>query len=141
MPEQSAKSHASSDRLFMAIALILVINVIFACVRAFHVRDAYAIYQILVAVAFVILALRVRGYGTKNQDRIIRLEEQVRYARVLPEPILTRSAALTLDQYIGLRFACDTELAALVERTLTENLTRKQIKEAVTTWRPDHFRI
>jgi len=141
MPEQNAQSHASSDRIFLSIALLFVINVIVACVHAYHVRDGYTFFQILVAIALVTMALRIRAYGTRNQDRIIRLEEQVRYAKLLPEPLLTRSTALTLDQYIGLRFACDAELPTLVDRALAENLDRKQIKAAIATWRPDHFRI
>jgi hypothetical protein len=141
MPEQSAKSHASTDPMFLAIVIVLFANVIFACVHAFHYRDAYFCFQILVAIALLLGALKMRAYGTKNQDRVIRLEEQVRFTRLLPEPLLARSAALSVDQYIGLRFACDAELPALVERTLAENLTRKQIKEAIATWRADHFRL
>jgi hypothetical protein len=62
-------------------------------------------------------------------------------AALLSADDLARSKALTEDQYIGLRFASDAELPALVKRTLDENLTKKQIKEAIVTWRPDYFRV
>ncbi len=71
-----------------------------------------------------------RGYALKNQDRLIRLEEQLRLADLLPEDQLGLIDALTIDQFIGLRFASDAEVAALAQRAVTENLTRKQIKRS-----------
>jgi len=141
MSEQSAKSHAAVDRLHMAVLLVLFINIIVACVRAYHLRDGYSHFLILVAIALFLAANKTRTNALKVQDRLIRLEEQVRMARVLAEPLLTQSAALTVDQYIGLRFASDEELPGLVARTLAEGLDRKAIKAAIVSWRADHCRL
>jgi len=84
---------------------------------------------------------KVRTYALSNQDRIIRLEEQLRLADLLPESKLALVDQVALRQYIALRFASDVELPALAARAVAENLTEKQIKEAIKTWRPDNHRI
>jgi hypothetical protein len=77
----------------------------------------------------------------RAQDRIIRLEERLRMAALLPVDELARSKALTEAQIVALRFASDDELPALVNRTLDEKLTPEQIKQAINSWRPDYFRV
>ena len=77
------------------------------------------------------------------QDRIIRLEEQLRYQRVLPAELAARAiAAFSPRHYIALRFAGDAELAGMVEQVLANPaMTGKAIKQQVKHWRADYFRV
>jgi hypothetical protein len=145
MPERKPQTYANHTRFdpwfhyFLApVLLITVILSIIHLVRHPHVHSAWLV---VLAVALLLLAGKARSYALKVQDRIIRLEERLRMATLLPEPLRSRIAELTEQQLIGLRFASDAELPALVERTLNEKLTRKQIKQAIQNWRPDYFRV
>jgi hypothetical protein len=88
-----------------------------------------------------VLAGRVRSWATRLQDRVIRLEERLRLAGVLPEPLRSRIGELSDSQLVGLRFSSDAELPALVQRALDEKLSRSDIKKAITNWRPDYSRV
>jgi hypothetical protein len=96
------------------------------------------------ALSFVLLALAVLGgltlmrlFALCLQNRIIRVEMQVRLTRLGRDKDLTR---LTMPQLVALRFASDAELPALIDRAIAENLTADQIKRAVTDWQGDHLR-
>jgi len=105
-------------------------------------RDkVHSFLLILLALALLALALKTRLYALKVQDRIIRLEERLRLAMILSDPLKSRIPELTEDQLIGLRFVSDGELPSLVERTLKENLPRKDIKKLIKNWRPDYWRV
>jgi hypothetical protein len=143
MPDtQSYRSHARFDPPFHFFVFpVLLINAIVSIVIAVRTPDAYAVWSVVVAFALAGMALKMRLYALRNQDRLIRIEERLRMQSLLAEPLRARISELTIDQCIGLRFASDGELAGLVERALRENLNRKQIKQAVQTWRADHCRI
>jgi uncharacterized membrane protein YraQ (UPF0718 family) len=143
--EQTYANHVRRDITFMAAALILAINVIFVLIRAIridlvHFRP-WTILQVAVSIALLIVAAKARFNAVKVQDRVIRLEERLRYAAILSPDLAARSAALTIPQIVALRFASDTELPTLLQRTLAESLTSKQVKQAVAKWRPDDLRV
>jgi hypothetical protein len=91
-------------------------------------------------VSALVLTSMSRLYITTLQDRIIRLEMQVRAEKVLAAPQQALLARLRPKQVAALRFAGDEELGALVERTSAEDLKPADIKKAITNWQPDYLR-
>jgi Family of unknown function (DUF6526) len=97
--------------------------------------------QILVAVALFLLAAYARLFALTVQNRVIRLEERLRYERILPEDLKARAGEFSTGQMIALRFASDAELPGLARKVLDEKLrTGKQIKQLIQNWRPDYLR-
>ena len=90
--------------------------------------------------AVMVLVVIGRGYTVALQDRIIRLEMRLRLQAVLPASQQGAFDRLTKRQIIGLRFASDAELPALVDRAIGESLTEDQIKRAITNWVGDYQR-
>jgi hypothetical protein len=75
------------------------------------------------------------------QDRLIRLEERLRIARLVPAELQSKCDALTAGQLIALRFASDAELPALTKKVIDERIVdRKTIKSLIVNWRPDYHR-
>ena len=142
---QNYKNHGRFDPLFHFFVLpMLLVNVIFSIYATIHHWPNHQhlfIWWVVMSLVLFVLAGKTRGYALKVQDRIIRLEERLRLAAVLPPAELARAADLTQSQLIGLRFASDVELPLLVNRALAEKLDRKQIKEAISSWRADNDRV
>ena len=98
-------------------------------------------WLVVMALALFVLAGLTRGNALRVQDRVIRLEESLRYQRLLSPDLAAAAQSLSIQQIIALRFASDAELPTLLQRTLTENLTSKAIKQSITHWRPDNLRV
>lgn len=145
MAEKKPQNFANHTRLDPAFHFFLlpVAFITFALTIYMLVRDFnwYSGWRVIMGLAGLVGVLTIRLYALKVQDRVIRLEERLRLASVLPESMKARIDELTEDQFIGLRFASDSELPVLVEKTLANGWSRKEIKQAVNAWRPDYFRV
>ncbi len=98
--------------------------------------------RLATALALVVALSFARSNALRVQDRLIRLETQIRLRQVLPADLQSRIGELTLGQLVALRFAGDAELPALTRRVLDEKLTdRTAIKKLVTDWQADSFRV
>ena len=140
MAEQSYQHHTHRPiptaivGLLALTALVLMIGQMFF---GWQTRD----WAILAAIAAVFqLGAISRLYTINLQDRIIMLETKVRCAEVLPAGQDANLAKLSKRQIIALRFASDEELGPLLEKAVRENLSPKDIKASIKTWRPDPYR-
>jgi uncharacterized protein DUF6526 len=139
---QNLANHTKYDPAFhFFLVPALALNVVLIAVQLFRFPGLMGVWLLVVALALLVMAGRMRSYATHLQDRIIRVEERLRLAAALEEPLRSRIPELTDSQLVGLRFASDAELPALARRALEEKLSRADIKKAVSEWRPDYSRV
>jgi Family of unknown function (DUF6526) len=146
---QTYANHTRWDPLFhffllpvFGLGLLMSLIHFFAHITHGDLRDhVHAFLLILLAAAFLVAISKLRFYALKVQDRVIRLEERLRLATLLSEPLRSRIPELTVDQLVALRFASDAELPGLAERALNEKLSRADIKKSIKSWRPDYWRV
>jgi len=143
MVEQSFTNHGKFFPPFHFFVIpVLTVNL----VRVLYVwgKSGFSLsgfLQVLVAVVLPLGFLSARMMALKVQDRVIRLEEQLRFDRLLPVDLKARIGEFSVDQCIALRFACDTELPLLARKVLDDKVTeRKAIKKMVTNWKADYLR-
>lgn len=121
---------------------VMILNVIWSIVQLVRYPDWDRAVWVLVSLALIVLTALVRTNPLRAQDRLIRLEEQLRYQRLLPAALAARCAGLSPGQVVALRFASDAELEGLVTRVLGGELSKpRDIKRAIRDWRPDTFRV
>jgi low affinity Fe/Cu permease len=139
---QTLANHAKFDPSFHFFLIpVLLINLILIGIQLFRFPGWLGAWLLVMALALCVMAARMRSSATHLQDRIIRVEERLRLAAVLEEPLRSRIGELTDAQLVGLRFASDAELPALAQRALDEKLSRSDIKKAIADWRPDYSRV
>jgi hypothetical protein len=121
---------------------VMAINFILSIVQFFLAPGWYQGWWIVFSFALVGLAFLARINPLKAQDRIIRLEERLRYQQLLPADLARQTASLTYGQIIALRFASDDELEGRVRQVLEGQLTKPaEIKRAIENWRADTLRV
>lgn len=140
---QSYANHRQIVPGFHVVTLgLLAVLLVWSLVRLVAGFSTAALFQFLLVIAVALLAWYARMFPLKAQDRIIRLETQLRLARVLPPELCDRVPELSTGQLIALRFASDEELPELTRRCLDGELRRRdEIKRQVRSWVPDHERL
>jgi hypothetical protein len=142
---QNLQHHTRFDPPFHFFILpMLLLNLIFSIYVTIHNWPAYKhthLWWVAMSIVFFMIAGRGRDRALKVQDRVIRLEERLRLAALVPAADREHIHELTTPQLIALRFASDDELPALVHKTLTQRLEPKAIKASINKWRPDYERV
>lgn len=143
MAEQSYSNHMRFVPPFHFFVLpVLLINFGFSVYwwwkAGFSLAGAVAL---VVAATLFVGFVCVRLMAMAVQDRLIRLEERLRFERVLPADLQARIPEFTMDQLVAMRFASNAELPELARKVLDEHIKeRKAIKQMIKTWRPDFAR-
>lgn len=140
---QNFANHRRIVPMYHVVAfLLIVVNAGYAAwmtITRFSVANAM---YLLLMIAVFLLFWYARVFAIGVQDRVIRLEERLRFERVLPDPLKPRIGDFTVAQLVGLRFASDAELPALAQEVLDQNIEdRDEIKKKVTDWRADYNRV
>lgn len=121
---------------------LLVLHLIWSVVKIVLHPDLDSVDQFIVAICLLLIMLLIRVNPLKTQDRVIRLEEQLRYHKVLPPDLAARASKLPARFIVALRFAPDEELAGLVQQALDGKFAKPaDAKLAIKNWRGDYLRV
>lgn len=139
---QSFETHKRFYPLYHYIAFPLlalyVIYTLYALVRAPSLATAASV---VLAAGVMCMLFAARLMTLAVQDRVIRLEMQLRIERLLGPAAQGAFAELPLKQLLALRFASDAELPGLIDRVRSKDLaTGVAVKRAIREWQPDYLR-
>lgn len=136
-PAQTYATHQHRPILAGVASLCAVVALALFVVAAIRDVSFLVLGAIVLTAGVMALAAISRVYIVRLQDRIIRLEMQLRLERLGLGPQFRR---LSTRQIVALRFASDAELSDLVHRAIAETLSSTQIKEGVRDWQGDYHR-
>lgn len=121
---------------------VMLINLVWSIVVFVKAPDRNSGWWIVVSLALLLLTLFVRTNSLRVQDRVIRLEEKLRYQQLLSAELAAQAVKLTPAQICALRFAGDDELEGLLNQTVSGQFAKpRDIKRAIKNWRADYFRV
>ena len=140
--EQTFKTHRRFYPWHHFIVMpILIVNLVVESVRLARDPGAYNAWLAVLALGLLLFSLTSRSMSLRAQDRVIRLEERLRLAQLMPgEQVVIDS--LQPRHLVALRFAPDDEVPSLARRCVEGELnTSNQIKKEIRQWRPDYLRV
>lgn len=121
---------------------LLLLNLIYQAVRLYQEPNWDRGVLLVFAFTVILVSLAARLQALKAQDRIIRLEERLRFREVLSPDLAQKASILPTGKMISLRFSSDEELPDLVAKVVEGKIsTGKEIKTAIKNWRGDHLRV
>ncbi len=140
---QNYSNHSKFVPGYHYVTLILAtVFVVWSIKRVIGNAGTDSVYFLIGALALVGTTWYARTFALQAQNRVIRLEERLRLARVLPADLQANADAITPSQLIGLRFASDADVVELARKAIANPaMTAKEIKMQIKNWRADHYRL
>ena len=141
--EQNFANHTKQlPPLYMAAFLVLAANLLWSLWTLIRFPTIATGLAVLTAFAILVVGLYARTNAQIVQNRVIRLEERLRLANILPADLKVRIGELSTGQLIALRFASDAEVTDLVREVLAGDIQdKKVIKMKIKSWRADFLRV
>lgn len=127
--------------IFYPVVSILLVISLYKVVIDKGNRDIWLIIGLLVILLGWLSFMMRQHYALTCQDRIVRLEMRLRYYQITGKRLEDIEHLISFDQLASLRFASDEELIRLIEKTLVENLSPRDIKAAIRYWNADNMRV
>jgi Family of unknown function (DUF6526) len=143
LPAQNFQNHKRYLPLFHFTAVpLLALYLLYSLYVLVRAQSLASLMGVVLAAGVTASVFAARTMASTVQDRVIRLEMSMRFARVLGAAQAADAIAkLTLRQIIALRFASDAELPALVGRVASKELTTgSEVKQAIREWQADYLR-
>ena len=137
MERQTYATHVHRPVAWLLAWAAAVVAFVLLLGGALSARSTASMALALLAGVVVWGLLLFRRSALRLQDRIIRLEMQLRLSRL---GLTDAAGRLTMPQLVALRFASDAELPGLIERTIAGALAPDAIKRAVSDWQGDYLR-
>ena len=139
---QNYQNHVRRTPMYYnAAGFILLVNILWSGYRLIGDFSVGNVIALLVSMALLVAAFAARTQTLTVQNRVIRLEQRLRFRELLPADVAARACALPINQIVALRFACDAELPGLVNQVLANQLSDpKAIKQKVSEWQADVLR-
>jgi hypothetical protein len=120
---------------------IVMINVFVEARELFRMPSKEAGWDFVFALGLLVAVFAARVQTLTVQNRVIRLEMRQRFREVLATDLAARAQGLSVSHLVGLRFAGDAELPALVERCLKGELANGEaVKKEIKNWQADWLR-
>lgn len=117
------------------LAWISLVSIVIAILYVVGHPGFNSVWLLAIPLAAFLALLKLRSYLLKAQDRVIRLEERLRFQALVPAERHNQIHRLSEDELDGLRFASDEEIVELAQQALEQNLNRREIKERIKWWR------
>ena len=127
--------------IFYPLILVLLVITIREAAMQQSFYSVWSLLAVLVGLAGWLSFMMRQHYALTIQNRVVRLEMRLRYFQLTGERLEPLEETLGFSRIAALRFASDGELAVLVSRVLADGLSADQIKQQITTWVPDHWRV